>query len=122
MREFKFRYYDPSIRAMLTPSCVGEYGFYADDRDLKMGRSLPFDRLMQYTGLKDKNGKEIYEGDIIKWAFVNTGELPGDDVYYVEVVEWSECGFFLDGGAPLTVAMDDCEVLGNVYEHPDLLK
>lgn len=75
----------------------------------------------QFTNLFDKNGKEVWEGDIIKWAFVNTGELDDDDKFYIEPVEWSDCGFFLDGGAPLTVAMDDCEVIGNIHESPELL-
>jgi uncharacterized phage protein (TIGR01671 family) len=74
--------------------------------------------LMQFSGLHDKNGKPIYESDIIKWKFVNTGE---EEPEYTEIVEWSECGFFLDGGAPLTVAMDDCEIIGNIFESPDLI-
>lgn len=77
--------------------------------------------LEQFTGLNDKNSNPIYEGDIIKWAFVNTGEIEDDNKYYVEVVEWSDCGFFLDGGAPLTVAMDDCEVIGNIHQNSNLL-
>src|SRR5688572_25622687 len=86
MREIKFRYYDPSIKCMLSPSCVGEYGFYAEDRDFEDGRSMPFEKLMQFTGLKDKNGKEIFEGDLLRY--------PGDPEHFTAYEV-----FFHDGDA-----------------------
>lgn len=73
----------------------------------------------QFTGQVDRNEKPIYEGDVIKWHFVNTGE---DEPDYTDLVAWDECGFFLNGGAPLTVAIDYCEVIGNIHDNPDLLK
>lgn len=68
--------------------------------------------VMQYTGLKDKNGKEIYEGDILK----------GDEPGFNDVVVYKENKFILE---PLG---DDCiyweltEVIGNIYENPELLE
>jgi uncharacterized phage protein (TIGR01671 family) len=134
MRDIKFRAWDKNADRMVYEPYYFDvyhysdenrgnqqtYRYYEDWRDLEDGRGYECE-LMQFTGLKDKNGKDIWEDDIIKWAFVNTGELGGDDVYYTEIVEWNECGFFLDGGAPLTVAMDDCEVIGNVHQHKHLL-
>jgi uncharacterized phage protein (TIGR01671 family) len=117
-REIKFRGWDGQV--MIEPvTGVNEFGhWWVTDREYEDGRFIKTG-LMQYTGLKDKTGKEIYEGDIIKWQFVNTGDP--DEKEYIEEVKWDECGFFLDGGAPLTVAMDDCEVIGNIWQNKDLL-
>ena len=77
--------------------------------------------LMQYTGLKDKNGKEIYEGDIVKLR-ANHG---------IGVVKYSdEWGAFVVGYIkPRQLAVlgmnyykEDIEILGNIYENPELIK
>jgi uncharacterized phage protein (TIGR01671 family) len=89
---------------------------------------LGLENLMQYTGLKDKNGKEIYEGDIVKvhesgWHEVEKGTL--------EYVHWCSCGW---GFCALAENPDkshlchgwtngsDLEVIGNIYENPELIK
>lgn len=73
--------------------------------------------LMQYTGLKDKNGKEIYEGDIVKIRD-----------YYAEVgvVEYNPPRFNIFDNDDSTTDFDNIkwkyfEVIGNIYENPDLL-
>lgn len=76
---------------------------------------------MQFTGLHDKNGKEIYEGDIIK----------PDNSRYACKVTWSDkyASFVLtrEGWAfrhyfGEACDPEDCEVIGNIYENPELLK
>ena len=70
----------------------------------------------EYTGLKDKNGKEIYEGDVIQWW--NGRELIGD----AKVIEPTNGGW--------NPFIDDCQtdgswhfvIIGNVYENPELLR
>lgn len=71
----------------------------------------------QYTGLHDKNGKEIYEGDIVKSFFVGTDEA-GNEIYkyYIIEVKYDEvlCSYKIDKFMNL-------EVIGNIYENKELL-
>lgn len=94
-------------------------------------------QLMQFTGLKDKNGKEIYEGDIVHYLETipseNEKQLEIQGAEYVQlefngVVEWDKEGLSFDivnednirgFGARGTMEM---EVIGNIYENPELLK
>lgn len=82
----------------------------------------------QYTGLKDKNGKEIYEGDIIK----NPSTYPLE-IYWMGLawgVRWKDSGneeesIICDDGGDLSLqenALIFKEVIGNIYENPELIK
>lgn len=73
--------------------------------------------IMQFTGLTDKNGKEIYERDIVRY---DTGNFGGTRAIEFRngcfCIGGPDCGFLI-GEAELTL-----EVIGNLYENPELLK
>ena len=84
------------------------------------GRFCDFDEfeLMQYTGLKDKNGVEIYEGDIVKWSHLGGEKYV---IYYNE----SECHFFAkptdEDEIESYLDSTHMEYVGNIHENPELL-
>lgn len=76
--------------------------------------------LMQSTGLHEKNGKEIFEGDIVKMS----KDVSVDTTYY-EVVRRRGGAYSLESkqhGCDLWIRHTDCEIVGNVYENPELLE
>jgi len=122
MREIKFRVWDKSQRKFISNFLVSRIGSIMVDvgdpyTSLERRNEL---ELSQWTGLKDKNGKEIYEGDIINGKKTNA------------VIEYRDgaCSFkarYAPDFAPLLLQVvalqktDGIEVIGNIYENPELL-
>lgn len=113
MREIKFRAWDKKQQKMFEVSEIywssSEICVYTKEEGQEC-ELLPWDgniKHMQYTGLKDKNGKEIYEGDIFLKTY-------GEDKF-TELVEWGTSGFECLNNS------NEKEVIGNIYENPELL-
>ena len=90
-----------------------------DDRDLD---NFVFEeiKLMQSTDMVDRNGKIIFEGDIVKMA----KDVYSEPTYY-EVVRHRGGAYRLESkqhGCELWLRHTDCEVVGNIYENPELLE
>ena len=90
-----------------------------DDRDIYCYKTDEIE-LMQTTGLKDKNGKEIFEGDIVKMS----KDVYSEPTYY-EVVRHRGGAYRLESkqhGCELWLRHTNCEVVGNIYENRELLE
>ncbi len=127
MRPIKFRAWDKKGKIMhdLYKDWYGlSYGMVIDDHE------CDFWILMQYTGLKDKNGKEIYEGDIVGFPNPDSKKIVRFGIIDIEDNEGYSSnqlsGFYLEeiGNKDLS-HMDKYlldKVIGNIYENPELLK
>ena len=125
MREIKFRAWhkeEKIIGEVLGIDILHKEIFFSnEDVDCYEHTDFKDIELMQYTGLKDKNNKEIYEGDIVK---LRSNHGIGVIKYYDE---WG--AFVVEYIKPRPLAVlgmnyykEDIEVLGNIYENPELIK
>ena len=140
MREIKFRAWDKKHKEMYyigqefddeygcSPYVEifknGEWYFEWCGTDDKFDLNNKTGILMQYTGLKDKNGKEIYEGDVIKgkfdvdkiedWLWMTLTEKEkktGERLFKIEIPD------VYQNSLP-----DDIKIIGNIYDNPELIK
>lgn len=146
MREIKFRAWDKHINEMwnaekLTLSIRNnrlEFISYKPDKHSEItttGRFLDTDRfiLMQYTGLKDKNGKEIYEGDIVKYNELDVEmdkmfDCPKfKSVWKTKKIVWKNGYYEPIIDVYKTIDFENIpfglfEVIGDIYQNPELLE
>ena len=85
------------------------------------------DVVEQYTGLKDKNGKEIYEGSLVKYtedgdSFISEVKYFGNDDYPAFDIEAPSAFYFESNVLSSGVANNCLEVVGNIHENPELLE
>lgn len=125
-REIKFRTW--TGEKMISPDYVRRdgYAFWRENSIPQMTK----ENIMQYTGLKDKNGKEIYEGDVIdihqtvngQSIFVIENCVPFPDVRYAFDKSYK---YEYNLHELLEIDIDESEktieVIGNIYENPELL-
>lgn len=121
MREIKFRAWDKDRKSMQTSRMYAVHfnGFLDMSKGRNSWRQDDF-ILMQYTGLKDKKGREIYEGDILE-----AGEGDPLVVRFDELAagfSLAKKGWMFDHFFKEAVDSKDCEVIGNIYENKNLLE
>lgn len=118
-RIIKFRAYWKDRVPQLGICEVVEIDFRENTACISNGAVMVFPKLdeiqlIQYTGLKDENNKEIYEGDIVT-RYIGSGK------YSNYQVSFKDGGFFI-GYGQIRDFNTDSKVIGNIFENPELLK
>jgi uncharacterized phage protein (TIGR01671 family) len=117
-REIKLRAWDNSLKKIRTSGISINKGVISsEDKDII---------LMQFTGLKDKNGKEIYEGDIVRVYATHKRLIPINFMIFEVVYEGTSFRIVRRGNYEFLGIVasypNSLEVLGNIYENPELLE
>lgn len=135
MREIKFRAWDKKNKEMIYledslrlyyGSDVGHFlsigqAEHSDYYDGSIENFIP----MLYTGLKDKNDKEIYEGDVVQFAVdvLDDGTFGNNlkaEYFVLAKVIYKASAYRYDWGPDAPIAHSACEIIGNIYENPEL--
>ncbi|WP_240523833.1 YopX family protein [Bacillus toyonensis] len=132
MREIKFRAFDKVSGKMYDVGYIDFANEVVQVAMIKYGicygtyvRRLKDVVLLQSAGLKDKNGKEIYEGGIVKVPEYYEHQENQTMTYFNWEVTYENCAFRLDGISmeeDYEWISEECEVIGNKFENPELLQ
>lgn len=125
MREIKFRAWDKIDKKMrivtritfgLEPTGHPPIIVHLDDGKDPVTRSIDDVILLQFTGLLDKNGIEIYEGGVIEYYGPQLSKFK-KKIKFLDEFTW--CGWNI---AQSYVQDGQCKVIGNIHENPDLIE
>ena len=125
MREIKFRAWDEKSKTMGEVNMIGGYADYSTytvyghpSGVVTIDDENPGNALMQFTGLTDKNGVDIYEGDILE----SQKNCLFDEGTTRRAVEFKDGGFFC--GVQILTIVESFKpvVIGNIHENPELLE
>ena len=138
-RNIKFRAWDNKYKEMVDWYMMCQTAFNRSDfnmmYEILSGSKFDFE-VMQSTGLRDKYGREIYEGDIVHYLYTPGKKHSNYD--QISTIEWKSTGFYLSPvrgstrlsswlvSVPGASAYDEInslfEVIGNIYQNPEFLK
>ena len=133
-REVKFRGWDSVNEVMLPVESINFREGYVslNEGDNSLTDTLEMIELMQYTGLKDKNGKEIYEGDIVIFSVKGSKKINktvmsfnkehGAYLFGIYKGVKMPCGKKTRMNKYTRKSVNNVEVIGNIYENPELLE
>ncbi len=118
-REIKFKVWDKDNKRWLLDSLVYKQLENQGRWNPELGEWFI---IMQYTGLKDKNGKEIYEGSILQHPDGIRFQVVWDDSYLAFRAKYSDINHDITSGLLLQVGVDGLAiVIGNIYENKEIL-
>lgn len=130
MREIKFRAWDKKSKKLTEPWIIRAEGQFVIPRWAWQISQSEFE-IMQFTGLKDKNEKEIYEGDICEIPdfypdiFAENGEWKEIYLNTIGKIIFIDGCFMINDGQEMPlhaiIGIKEIEIIGNIYENPELL-